>query len=146
MLKTKLKAGESWLTGDIDVPQKLEESLEIFKSKVLLPLFNSCCSGAMKAGVPMFSEHKTPRFRKRAKPKSDSFLGVKSWWNSGTFQPTGKWLNGHQPLGHLVFSSLQNPQEWSGFGKLNLLPAFSHASSKARSRIKVACCAVLKNL
>lgn len=51
-----------------------------FKSKVLLPLFNSCCSGAMKAGVPMFSEHKTPRFRKRAKPKSDSFLGP---WNHG---------------------------------------------------------------
>lgn len=76
---------------------------KIFKSKVLLPLFNSCCSGAMKAGVPMFSEHKTPRFRKRAKPKSDSFLGVKKimvkLWNFQAHREMIDWTPATWSLG-----------------------------------------------
>ena len=44
-------------------------------SKSLLPLFKRCCSGAMKAGVPIFSQHVWPFGRNRAKPKSESFLG-----------------------------------------------------------------------
>ena len=52
-------------------------------SKSLLPLFKRCCSGAMKAGVPMFSEHVWPFGRNRAKPKSESFLGNGSHWKAG---------------------------------------------------------------
>ena len=118
-----------------------------FKSKVLLPLFNSCCSGAMKAGVPMFSEHKTPRFRKRAKPKSDSFLGptrvccshrMRPWGQGETLElkPSGL---GHPQDGRIYrekiewtlplgINSLQNPPSrmvW--FWKIKIcLPPFSY--------------------
>lgn len=102
-VETKLKAGESWLTGDIDVPQN-QRDLWKFRIQVqgatptLQQLLFRCHEG-WRANV--FRAQNAP-FQKASKAEIRQLpWAMKSWWNSGTFKPSGQgndWLD----TSHLV--------------------------------------------